>query len=364
LKKFVKYFLAVVVLPAVLLFVILGAHPMVVEVVTIEPTTAQNYFVERGQVRNERSVNVFSLVGGEIYRVYVREGQTVNAGQAIAVVDSSSLVHEMEIIKMNNEAALVQIEHLQEDERIVRNRFRGDANANIRRSELNAISARMQNYQSQIDIGDVQIAHIESMISDSVIRSHVSGTISHLYIDDANIVDLTMPIAEIRTETDNLIEVFVSTFYIDEINIGDSVEMIFTRHHEDIVYTGSIHSIDNRVEVMMSVLGVEEHRVAVNIRPDTISNIFQYGFDVDVRFVTYSSENRMLVPRTAVFEENGDSMLYLFVDGIAVATPVELGTSFRTDVIVESGIAFDDTVIRNARQDGLSDGARVVLSDD
>jgi len=216
-----------------------------------------------------------------------------------------------------------------------------------------------QYYQTQIESGNLKIENLERMISESTITSPVTGTIESLPIDSTNVVNVAMPVARIKTETDDMVEVLVSTSNIDDIQVGDSVELVFTRYSGDTVHTGTIHSIDDRARVVVSALGVEERRVEVRIKPEISDESFRSGYDVNVRFVTYSSDNRIVVPRTAVYEEEGQNMLYLVQNGKVVATSVKLGVQLKSEVVVESGIGFGDLVIRNANHGDMKNGAKV-----
>jgi len=477
MKKKVKLILAGIVLLTIAAVVFLSiTQPLAVDAIEISPTYAEAYFTERGVVREDRIVDVFSLVSGKILSVSVKEDQTISEGDVIAIVDSSDFRHEIELIKVKNKAILAQIDNLEAEEARTRESQRTDRNAlqgelsslnaqeqmartsitdqqqareeNIRlqniligqsqrdvqnaevelerantlfdvgaiskteleaaeqtledlktelaaneqklaiinsetsidqssyyyalkssvRAKINNIDTALeasysepmrQYYQAQIESGDLEIDNLERLVSNSIITSHVSGTITHLHVDSTNVVNGAMPVASIRTETENLIRVLVSTQNIDDIKVGDGVVLTFTRQSEDLVLKGTIHRIDDRAEAMISVLGVEERRVEVLIEPDISSERLRSGFDVDVRFTTYASDNKVVVPRMAVFEAEGQSMVYLVQNGNAVATPVKLGTWLQTDVVVESGVVFGDVVIRNARQNGLGNGFRV-----
>jgi len=477
MKKKIKYaVILVVVLAIVGVFVFSAMQPLMVATVTITPSHAEMYFTERGHVQDDRHVNVYSMVGGAVLSVAVREGQFIHEGDVIATVDPVDLLHEIEQIRAGNLAIYAQIDNLSVEESQARS---SQASArNVLQSELNAINAqeqmarttelsgqqmrdeniRLQNilieqsfadlqnalndlervqglyiagimtrleveaneqvvealrtahqvnqqqleiinndsitdqsehfaalrssiqaqingintslnelsmepmrrsFYAQIESNNLSIANLERRVANSTIVSPVSGIIENLQIDSINILNPAMPVAEIRTEVENLVEVFVSTANITDLSVGDIVDLIFLRQGGDAVYSGRIYSISDRAEATVSILGVEERRARVLIEPVTPSDSFRSGFDVDVRFITYSANDQMLVPRTAVFEENGQSMVYVATNGTATARPVAVGTQLRTEFVVESGLSVGDVVIRDARQSGLSSGARI-----
>ena len=478
MKKRVKQILlGIVVLLIVGAIAVNIMQPLSVDTVVIEHVAAEAYFTELGHVREDRLVEIYSLVGGEIISVNVTEGQFINEGDILVVVDASDILHEIEQLRVNNTAIYAQIANLSAEE--AQTRTSHAANRDVLQAELSAIDAqeqmalvsdtdrqrvrdesiRLQNiiieqsrqnvqnaeddlatartlfnagiitqteldareqalnnqrvdltsneaqleiinsefgtinqsehfaalrssvraqiagidrslaqlstestrqhFTALIESNNLAISNLERKANNSVVTSPVSGTILSLNVDSTNILNPAIPVAEIRTEADNLIEVYVSTSNINDLNVGDTVDLIFIRQNEDVLYSGTIYSIDDRAVAMVSILGVEERRVEVLIEPDDVSNSFRSGFDVDVRFVTYFEENRITVPRTAVFEEAGQSMVYVVDRGTASQRPVVVGPRLRTDVVVESGLDIGDIVIRNARQDGLRNGVRV-----
>ena len=478
MKKKIKFaLLGVVVLAVIGAAVVSAMQPLAVGTVIIEPSRAEVYFIELGHVREDRRVNVHALVGGEIVSVNVVEGQFVQKGDVLAIVDSSDILHEIEQLRVSNMAINAQITNLSVEEGQARAGHM--ANRNVLLSELSAINAReqmanvsdadrqqiregnirlqyiiieqsrtdvqnalndfetalalfdagiiaraaldaseqalenhrtalaaneqrlemmhsetgvtdqtlhfaaqrssvqaqisgidstlsqmstepmRQHFYALIESNNLAISNLERLAGNSIITSPVSGRIVNLHADNTNIINIAMPVAEIRTEADNLVEVLVSTANISDLSAGDAVDLIFIRQSGEMIYSGTIYSVDDRAEAMMSILGVEERRVKVLIKPDNFSDSFRSGFDVDVRFVTYSAENRITVPRTSIFEEAGQSMVYVVQNGTAAATPVVTGAQLRTDVVIESGLNTGDIVIRNARQDGLSNGVRV-----
>jgi HlyD family secretion protein len=480
MKKTIKFIIVGIIVLAITGVLISNAlSPLVVETVSISPTNAQAHFTERGHIRQDNTVSVFSTAAGEILSVDVIEGQTINEGDVIVVVDIYELAHEIAQIELGNEAILALMDNLVAEEHRARNNQRAsrsallvelDAinvqeqiadNAENSQQEIREASIRVQNilieqgrrdvlnaqreleqanelfevgaipgvqvdaaeqllqnleaaldanvqrldiinsetnivdqseyfkalrssiqvqidsidsalalnnsrsmlqyYETLLQQGNLSIANLERMIENSTVTSPVSGTIAHLHVNYTNMVNPAVPVAEIRTQTDALVEVYVSTIYIDEISLGDSVELMFTRHSGNVIYKGTIYEIADNATATVSVLGVEERRVRVLVEPDAPSESFRSGFNTDVRFVTFTADDVAVVPRTAIFEEDGQAMLFVVRDGIAVATAVELGTRLMTEIVVRSGISFGDEVIRNARMERLQDGSRVVI---
>ncbi|MCL2616402.1 MAG: HlyD family secretion protein [Defluviitaleaceae bacterium] len=491
MKKSVKYILAAIVALAVVAGVSVHAlAPLAVATLTLFPRNAEAYFIEQGFVRGDIAVDVFALVGGRILSVHVEEGQRVQAGDILAVVDSTEFAHEIEQIRLNNAALLAQIDNLGAQERQARDgklatlaSLRGEYEAilaqqataqtaeidqsrarteNIQlqnilvsqsRSDVESAEAELANiaqlyqagaiprsqleaaeralahaqtalgasqqtleiisadtavsqndyfagirsslqaqisglerqisasyigpmvefYNTQIQGGYLAIANLQRHIANSTITSPVSGVVTDLHIDGINVLNTAQPVATITNPRNNMIEVYVSTLDIDDIRLGDEVDLIRRRQRGDIIYPGRVYSIGEQAEVRVSSLGVEERRVLVVLHaftmPERLSEL-RPGSDVDVRFITYFAEDQLLVPRSAVFSRPDappiadnvpppPRMVFVVENGLAVERPVVISRETRAEFVVAQGLRPGDVVIRDANMEGLRNGARV-----
>jgi len=224
-------------------------------------------------------------------------------------------------------------------------------------------------YNALIASGNNTIANLERRIADNTITSPIDGTVTDMHIVAGNILMPGRPVARIvsdRISVDsmgnhtNLVEVFVSTMDIGELNLDDTVELTLRRQFGDVNYRGFIDHIYDSAVVRVSSLGVEERRVRVLIAPPPNStDTFRPGFDVDVRFNTYFAENQVMVPKTAVFTQNGQDVVFVAENGRAIVRPVTLGVELRAEHVVDYGLSRGDIVIRDANTTGLRAGTRV-----
>jgi len=316
----------------------------------------QNIVIEQSRATVQNAQTDFERAGALFEAGIITRIELEAAGQALENHQTTLATNEQTLEIINSGAGTVnQAEHFASLRRSISAQISGIDNSLAQMST----EPMRRHFNALIESNYLAIANLERLAANSTITSPVSGTIVTLHADSTNILNPAMPVAEIRTAADNLIEVFVSTANVSDLSAGDAVELIFIRQSGDVLYSGTIYSIDDRAEAMVSILGVEERRVKVLIAPDSLSSSFRSGFDVDVRFITYSADDRLAVPRTAIFEEAGQTMVYIVESGTAIATPVVAGTQLRTEIVIESGVTAGDTIIRNARQTGLSNGARV-----
>jgi len=221
-------------------------------------------------------------------------------------------------------------------------------------------------YNTLIESGNNTIANLERRIADNTITSPIDGVITDMHIVAGNILLPSQPVARITAErltpgmpSLDMIEVFVSTMDIDNIREGDAVELTLRRQLGDAVYRGFVLRIYEGAEIRVSSLGVEERRVRVVVSPSELTDSFRPGFDVDVRFNTYFAENQVMVPKTAIFTENGQDVVFVIENGRAVVRSVTLGVELRAEHVIDAGLSQGDIVIRDANTTGLRTGTRV-----
>lgn len=216
-------------------------------------------------------------------------------------------------------------------------------------------------YEALIEGSHTVIEQLNKKIEDAKVRANVSGVITELYIKDTNVANTQTPVAAITPDMTNLVEVYVSTNDIDEIQVGLEVDLILKRRAGDKTFTGVVKDIANEATVKLSVLGVEERRVKVTIAPVTGAEEIKKGFDVDVKFNTYFEQGKLAIPKTAFFVVDDKDVVWVIKDGKAIMTEVTKGRELRADFVVESGLSSGDYVITDADTEGLTDGANVVV---
>ena len=224
----------------------------------------------------------------------------------------------------------------------------------------NSYTAAMKEYfNTMIEGAHTTIEQLNKRIADSTVTAPVSGVITTLHIENINVLNIMSPVAIITPDTTNRIEVYISTNDINEIYIGQEVELILKRRGGDIMYAGTVIDIEKEAAVRFSPLGVEERRVKATIEPEAGAEGIYRGFDVDVRFVVFREEDRLTVPKTAFFVVDGRDMVWTIQEGRAVMSEVVKGRELRTEFIVESGLSPGDLIITDADNAGLREGANV-----
>ena len=107
---------------------------------------------------------------------------------------------------------------------------------------------------------------------------------------------------------------------------------------------------------------MEERGVKITITPDEPPIPLGVGFEIDVTFFAYREENRLTVPLTALYREDGEYRVWVICGGntgkIASVT-VELGRELRTETVITHGLFERDLVVNDAGNQSLRERARI-----
>ncbi|MDR0468903.1 MAG: efflux RND transporter periplasmic adaptor subunit [Peptococcaceae bacterium] len=419
MKKHVKIIIIVLV---VLVAVAGGIYSLTASVplplTSVALKTAELTFSEQGIMTARNVISVYPLAHGGLLRVNVREGQLVRAGDVLCVIDDKPLLlRKLELQGVINgyEAQMRSAETqdrsngaITADKLVLQNAlieqnqrdldraidalsrteilFAGggasqsevnDAQALVEKCQSALTASRHERaiiaagseasgmadyYKALIDSNQATLAQLEWEIENCSVKAPVSGVVTRLPVSDSNIVNAGSPVAEITETEGALIEAFVSTQDVSYVRAGDKVELLLKRREGDLRFPGWITQVDAAAEARLSTLGVEEYKVKVWISPDMtgIEGLsLGIGFSVDVRFVVYQEDDKITVPKTALYKEDGRDMLWVVRDGKAKAIEVALGMELRTETVVESGLVAGDIVVTDANDSTLKDGVKI-----
>ena len=328
MKKTVKRVLLAIVAAAVVAGgIYYKTMPLVVETTVVNPKTAELTFTEQGLVLALRQVEVYSTVSGEITRLDVVEGQHVNQGDLICVVDDRQDQADLD-------------------------------RAKEKEGKLEVLYK--EGYIPEQDLLDAQNAvdDIERVLKEKkIIRAPVSGQLILLNIKDTNVVNAQTPVAVITAGKDCVVESYVYVKDMGAIDLGKKVVLVLQTPNAAKEIPGTIIDFDNFATDQISVLGVEERKVKVTIAPDD-SGELKDGYDPDVRFSYYREPNKLAVPKTAVFKDNDSDMVFVVRNGKAQKVRVRKGMELRTEFVIDAGLSQGDTVITDSNVKGLKDGVR------
>jgi HlyD family secretion protein len=216
-------------------------------------------------------------------------------------------------------------------------------------------------YKSMIDSSKKNLEKIETQLEKHTIKAPFDGIISEVMIGDVNRVQGVEPLLQIIGEKDNIIEVTVNTRDVEAVNERDRVMIKHHMRSGDVEIPGVITYVSENATVERSPLGIEERKVLLKVKPEA-NDYLKPGFEVDIKFTLFSDTNQLVVPISAIYKVDGQDMVMVIRDDVAIEQKVTLGHELTGEQIVTEGIYEGDVVITDLDAKGLKPGKRVKKS--
>ncbi len=223
--------------------------------------------------------------------------------------------------------------------------------------------ARVARYE--VEIAKAALGRIDSgthgIGEQVVILSPIDGEVLRILNKDERVVTAGTPLVELADP--NHLEVVVDVLTSDAVNIqyGDQVEI--DGWGGDRTIEGAVVLVEPSAFTRISALGVEEQRVNVVIKiidDDMDKSGLGDGFRVEAHIATWSSEQVVKVPISALFREGRRWAVFCVVEDHAELRPIDIGERQGLEAQVLAGLKPGETVVVHPH-DAVLDGVSVVL---
>lgn len=351
-----------------------------------------------GQVASMTEQHLTFNQSGKITKLNFEVGETVQKGDLIATLDQEDLLSQIRSTalqveinekniqkirmsgvinyegayknsKLNYEEALSTFENnkkLHENGVISTSEFDRYKNAlALAENDYNTTKKKYEGYGNGIDLeiaklqleeSKAQLLDLENKLEDMVIKAPFDGVITSNDLKQGEFVMANSQGIVVETIDDLMIETEISQYDVDNINLGQIVEI--SRNGEDTIYEGKVSKINPT-----AVVSQQSSIVPVEI--DIISKShYKPNYTVNVEIETDSNESAKVIPYEALIrDEENNHVVFKFVDGKAEKIPVERGINgpLRTEIITDE-VQVGDTILLDPPLD-LKDGDAVEITE-
>lgn len=390
-------------LSVILVFIVFNLSESIeTELLEVKPSTIANTFKEEGTIVPQIEQPIYPLINAKIIELPVKEGQKVEEGQVLAVLDTTDLQFQLQQLQgqltsiqgeqtqtfKDLELQIKQIEldlaayekeleriqelykmgaatkkELEEAERLVRQTALAleQEKETLRLfQEQESSGGTTRFYTGRIEAIEAQIQHLEYQINQGTLTAPSKGTVANLSGKIGEMAKAGVPLMTVFQEDAYQVEVYVLAEDVTFLEKGMKVNLIQDRKGQEITFPGIIREISPTATERLSPLGLEEQRVKVTVdfTSDTNNRVIP-GSKLDVEFTTEKMENQLVVPQTALFPYESGSALWVVRQGKARVQPVTEGFATNEYVVIEKGLEAGDLVILNPQLEGLKEGKKI-----
>ncbi len=145
-------------------------------------------------------------------------------------------------------------------------------------------------------------------------------------------------------------ETFVEEIYISKIKIGDSAR-VYIDAMKNLQKVGIISNISN---VGQEMSGFDSKVFKVNIRIASDHNRIKPAMTTNNEIIIAKEENVVVIPRIALFSEDGKQFVYVREYGKEIIRTVECGNQSDKFVVIKSGLKEGDRILLSKPESGNS----------
>lgn len=231
-------------------------------------------------------ITVSSEANGKLEFLNLEEGQTIEKGAVVALVDTlqlylnkQQLLASMETVASKSGGVWSQVSVLNQQLQIAKTEQQRiqqmfAENAATQRqldqanSQVDVLKKQIQNVETQnapiVNEGksiDAKVAQINDQILKSKITNPISGTVLTKYAEPSEIVSFGKPLYKIANMEEMTLRVYVSETQLPNIKIGQQVTVKIDSGEEMKDYTGRISWISTSAEFTPKIIQTKEERV-------------------------------------------------------------------------------------------------------
>lgn len=313
----------------------------------VEPQTLELSLPLTGTLTPLTEATVKAKVAGELVQVLAREGESVARGQVLARIDTTELQARAAAKRAEAEAARAQL--------VLATKNRETQMALLTKNFIsqNAFDATQSTYEvaaARLRAAEADLAVAQKALGDAVLTAPISGVIAQRFAQPGERVPVDARVASIVDLSRLQLEAAVPAAEIGRVRVGMPVSFRVDGFGER-EFAGRIERINPS-----TIAGSRSINVYAVI--DNPAGLLRAGLFAQGGLTLERFERALIVPATAVREENGRRFVYLLDDQTLRRRTVTAETADASGrVRILSGLEPGTRVVRNdlgALRDGMA----------
>lgn len=309
---------------------------------TIQDTLFKHFAEVQGDVATDENIIIYPEFSGVLTDIRISEGQTVNRGQTLAVIDDGGLSSELAQLESRLSLAKTTFER---QERLWEQNIG---------SEMQFLEAQT-NYQA----AQKSLDQLRSQLDKTIIRAPFTGIIDEVITDEGQVVTPGQSQLFRLVSLQNMyVEAAVPESYLNKIQKGTEVTVEIGSLSENL--KGEVKQIGNNINPNNRTF-----RVQVSLPNE--SGLIKPNQIATIKLNDYTAEDAVIIPESAVQQNAlGENIVYILEEtkedstGIARKKIVETGYVYQDFIEITNGLEpGEELIVEGARN--LRDGQEVKI---
>lgn len=308
----------------------------------VSDTLFKHYAEVQGDVATDQNIIIYPEFSGLLQQVKVEEGERVQKGQTLAVIDDGGLRSQLAQLEAQETLAKTTFE---------RQKRLWEQNIG---SEMQYLQAKT-NYESVSNSVD----QMKSQLAKTVVTAPFSGIIDEVISDQGQVVNPGQnQLFRLVSLDDMYVDADVPETYLNSIEKGTDVKVQISSIGKE--FKGKVSQVGNTINPGNRTFNV---RISIPnqkglVKPNQIATI---------KLNDYSAKNAIVIPENVVQQNaKGENLVYVIGEktsdttGFVQKTLVETGRVYNDSLEIKSGLQPGQTLIIEGGK-GLRDGQEVEI---
>lgn len=328
----------------------------------VSPIRSGAVMIASGYVVAQRKAAVASKGTGRLVYLGVVEGDRVRAGQVIARIEDADVRAQLAQAQANLDLSRAELRDAERS--LARERMLLDSNFTSQ-ATYDAAESRLDRVKAGIAVAQAVLQSAQVALENTVIRAPFDGTVLTKNADVGEVVaplaggafskSAVVTIADLRSLQ---VEADVAESNLEAISPGQPVEIVVDAY-PDVRYPGYVARIVPTADRAKATVQVKVAFRSYDARvlPEMSAKVH---FLPRPSRVAVDTQPVLVVPRTAVVERNGRSVVFVVEGGRAVEVPVMVGRQVGSSVAIREGLRPGVEVVDSVGA-SLRGGAKVTV---
>ena len=322
------------------------------DIAVVQPQNLGLVIAVSGSVRPVLQAMIKSKVAGEIARLYVREGESVTAGQVLVSIDTADLKARNDAQRAMAAEAKARLDLATKNE--ANNRallVKNFISQNAFDSVANSMQIAEANHQSAL----AQSAITQRALADAQIRAPFAGIISKRAVNVGEKITADAPIMQIVDLSKMELEAPVPVGDIPSVKVGQEIALKVDGFSER-EFKGKVERINPAAEA-------GSRSISIFVTLPNADGALKGGMFANGTLAAVGRSAVATLPIASLIEEGGQTFVFALKGGLIERKPVTIGAKNIELGLAEirSGIEVGTEVVA-VKADGLKHGSKAMVA--
>ncbi len=198
--------------------------------------------------------------------------------------------------------------------------------------------------QAQVDAAAANVQLYDAQINNSIVVAPFSGTVSSVRVKSGDIVAANTPAISLNPQGALQISVYLNEVDAAKVNVGNKASVTLDAYGSAQPFDATVVTIDRSPTMQNNTSAYKATLQFANPDPHITS-----GATANVTIITAQKDNVLVIPSSAVLQNNGQSFVLVQNGKTVEQRQVQLGVESTSTDEVTSGLSLSDTFLINGK---------------